>query len=56
MRNQGGCHCTAVRFSVDFGLSQPMPDGTTMAAVNMRCLDGVDLRALDIKQVDGRSR
>lgn len=55
MRYQGGCHCAAVRFSVDFDLSHPMPDGTTMAAVNMRCLDGVAPRALDIKQVDGRS-
>ncbi|MCT7377378.1 GFA family protein [Chelativorans salis] len=33
-----------------------MPDGTKMAAVNVRCLEGVDLDALDIKQVDGRSR
>ncbi|WP_159586091.1 GFA family protein [Chelativorans xinjiangense] len=33
-----------------------MPDGTKMTAVNVRCLEGVDLDALDIKPVDGRSR
>lgn len=33
-----------------------MPDGTKMAAVNVRCLEGVDLDALETQQVDGRSR
>ena len=33
-----------------------MPDGTKMAAINVRCLNEVDLDELDIKQVDGRSR
>jgi hypothetical protein len=32
------------------------PDGTRMVAVNVRCLDGVDLDALKPHQVDGRSR
>ncbi len=32
------------------------PDGTPMVAVNVRCLDGVDVHALAIQQVDGRSR
>lgn len=32
------------------------PDGTPMVAVNVRCLDGVDLAALPTKQFDGRSR
>ena len=32
------------------------PDGTPTIAVNVRCLDGVDVHALDIKPVDGRSR
>ncbi|HEX4335145.1 MAG TPA: GFA family protein [Polyangiaceae bacterium] len=31
------------------------PDGTAMAAVNVRCLDGVDLASLDVKHVDGKS-
>ena len=31
-----------------------MPDGTPTIAVNVRCLDGVDLGALSPKPVDGR--
>ncbi|MBI3222241.1 MAG: GFA family protein [Nitrosomonadales bacterium] len=30
-------------------------NGTAMAAINVRCLDNVDLSALKVKQVDGRS-
>jgi len=33
-----------------------MPDGTPMVAVNVRCLEGVDLEALQVNKVDGRSR
>lgn len=32
------------------------PSGNRKAAVNVRCLEGVDLSALTIKQIDGRSR
>jgi len=32
------------------------PDGTKMVAVNVRCLEGVNLDALQPTQVDGRSR
>lgn len=32
-----------------------MPDGTKMRAINVRCLDGVDLSALKIKHFDGKS-
>ena len=32
------------------------PDGAEMAAVNVRCLDDVDLSAIPVKQHDGRSR
>jgi hypothetical protein len=32
-----------------------MPDGTQMVAINVRCLDDVDIAALTPKQVDGRS-
>lgn len=32
------------------------PDGTKMVAVNVRCLDGVDLDGLSPHQFDGRSR
>lgn len=33
-----------------------MPDGTPMAAINVRCLEGVDLNALSTKEWDGASR
>lgn len=32
-----------------------MPDGTPMAAINLRCVDGVDLDALPLQHYDGRS-
>jgi hypothetical protein len=32
------------------------PDGSEAIAINVRCLSGADLDALDIKRVDGRSR
>jgi hypothetical protein len=31
------------------------PQGAELAAVNVRCLDGVDLDALEVKPVNGRS-
>jgi hypothetical protein len=31
-------------------------DGAKMAAINVRCLDGIDANALSPKKVDGRSR
>ncbi|MGX1306813.1 hypothetical protein AB7M35_001533 [Amorphus suaedae] len=32
------------------------PNGMEMAAINVRCLDGVDLDAIPVKHVDGASR
>lgn len=32
-----------------------MPDGSEIRAVNVRCLEGVDLDALTVNQVDGKS-
>ena len=32
-----------------------MPNGDPIAAVNVRCLDGVDLDAVPLKKYDGRS-
>ncbi len=32
-----------------------MPDGSPMVAVNVRCLEGVDLSKLTIQHVDGKS-
>lgn len=31
------------------------PNGTAMAAINVRCLEGVDLDALPVTHYDGRS-
>lgn len=36
-----------------FGLGS-MPDGTETAAINVRCLHGVELQTLDREQVNGR--
>lgn len=32
------------------------PDGKAMVAINVRCLEGVDLDALNVTKVDGKSR
>jgi hypothetical protein len=32
------------------------PGGAEMRAINVRCLEGIDLDKLEIKKVDGRSR
>jgi hypothetical protein len=32
-----------------------MPDGSDVVGINVRCLDGIELGALEIKQFDGRS-
>jgi hypothetical protein len=37
-----------------FGKGQ-MPDGQPIVAVNVRCLEGVDLGSLHVTQVDGKS-
>lgn len=31
------------------------PDGTKMKAINIRCLDGVDLKSLTIHEYDGKA-
>ncbi len=36
-------------------LGTSLYDGVEMAAINVRCLDNVDLTTLTVKQVDGRS-
>ncbi|QPC43803.1 GFA family protein [Kaustia mangrovi] len=33
-----------------------MPDGTPTVAVNVRCLDGIDLESLTLTPIDGRSK
>lgn len=43
-------HCGVESFSRGTG-----PDGSEMIAINVRCLDGVDLAALTLMPFDGRS-
>ena len=31
------------------------PKGNAMAAINIRCIEGIDLDAVPVKQIDGRS-
>ncbi|WP_213953731.1 GFA family protein [Variovorax sp. dw_954] len=31
------------------------PDGNTMAAINARCIEGIDLQAIPVQHFDGRS-
>ena len=35
--------------------SGSMPDGSAMKAINVRCIDGIDLEKVEIQKVDGRS-
>lgn len=43
-------HCGIASFS-----QGTMPDGTAMTAINIRCLEGVDLKSVKVIPVDGRS-
>lgn len=31
------------------------PDGTKVVAINLRCLEGIDLKTINIQEFDGRS-
>jgi hypothetical protein len=31
------------------------PDGTKMVALNLRCIEGIDLKTINIQEYDGRS-
>lgn len=31
------------------------PDGTKMVAINLRCLDGIDLKSLSVQEIDGKN-
>ena len=54
-----GKHVIAHRFCRTCGVQAfalgAMPDGSEVAAINARCVDGIDLTALNRKQVDGRN-
>jgi len=32
------------------------PSGDAMAAINLRCIEGIDLKAVPVTEFDGRSR
>ena len=51
MVHKGSCHCGAVAYEVE-GVD---PKGNAIAAINVRCLEGVDLDKLEITPYDGRS-
>ena len=51
MKYTGSCHCKNVAFEVD-GAD---PKGKRMAAINIRCLDAIDLEKIPVIYYDGRA-
>ena len=49
-------HLFCARCAVESFARGQMPDGTPMVAINVRCLDGVDISELTLTPFDGRSR
>ena len=51
-------HAIAHRFCKRCGIHPyaegAMPDGTPMVAVNIRCIEGIDLDAVPVRHYDGR--
>ena len=47
---QGSCHCGQIAFGEGAG-----PDGAAMAAVNIRCLEGVNVYDIPVHHYDGRA-
>ena len=51
-----GTGCSPIFMSALYLLARgTAPDGREMAAINVRCLDDVDIDALPVQKVDGRS-
>ena len=51
IRHHFCAHCGIHPFGEAVG-----PDGRDMAAVNVRCIEGIDLGALPVQHYDGRAR
>lgn len=49
MLYKGSCHCGHIAFQVEGQI-----DGA-MAAINVRCIEDIDLEKVPVTQVDGRS-
>jgi hypothetical protein len=53
-------HAIQHRFCAECGIhpyaEAPNPKGEPMAAVNIRCLEGIDLASIPVTHFDGRSR
>ena len=49
----GSCHCGAISFEVDGeGVD---PKGNAVAAVNLRCIENIDLAAIPVHHYDGKA-
>jgi hypothetical protein len=47
MKYKGSCHCGRVAFEVEGKIET--------AAVNIRCLEGIDLMSIPVNHFDGRA-
>jgi hypothetical protein len=61
MNYRGSCHCGKIAFEVpQCGIHRfaegTDPKGNPMAAVNVRCLEGIDLDKVPVTRYDGRSK
>ena len=53
---KGSCHCGKVAFEAEGEIGEATdPKGNKMAAVNARCLEGVDPDNLVVKKFNGRA-
>lgn len=53
---KGGCHCGKIAFEVEGDIQGNNPKtNETTAAINVRCLEDVDVSKLNLTHFDGRS-
>lgn len=51
MKYAGSCHCGQIKFEAE----GTAPNGDATAAINLRCLDNIDLAAIPVHHYDGRA-